>query len=271
MNSNLSNPTLRKKRSRGEIEIKNEMTIDVLLTLITTIHKSGEGEKCICTYLPTSGEKNVFTESEIVPNFEVKFNSEAQIKFSEIVQRLKQLGYPLTGAMFSVYSQAADEYVCFGSDPVDQNTFIDVDQLPHNFLKIRCVCHIDEKLLNKEKGKGTISRGNSMDLRKCKRTKERKIGFIIEKVNLWRKYYNGFKNENGTFIKHTLDDSAKIIGISKKSLDDYLLQLRLGRKYGFDFNMNRNSKVGLLRSFVKQHREKQNNCPQTIMDIKQDK
>lgn len=89
---------------------------------------------------------------------------------------------------------------------------------------------------------------------KEKRTKERKIGFIIEKVNAWRKLYNGFYNENGEHTRYSLDQAAKIINISKKSLDDYLLQLRLGRKYGFDFNKNRNARVGVLRVFVKNHR-----------------
>ena len=262
----MQNINLRKKRSRAEAELRSETTIDVLLTLITIVHKNGDGEKCICSYVPNTNDKSTFNETEIVPNMEVRFNSEDQIKLSDIIMKLKQIGYPLTGAMISIFSSAAQEYVCFGADPIDQNTFLDNDQLPNSFLKIRAVCHVDEKLLMKDKNKG-LSRNNSLDMRKCKRTKERKIGFIIEKVNLWRKYYNGFKNENGVFIKHTLDDSAKIIGISKKSLDDYLLQLRLGRKFGFDFNSNKNSKVGLLRSFVKQHREK-NNCPSTIMNIK---
>lgn len=264
----MQNNNLRKKRSRPEIDVNPDSTIDILMNLITTIHNGSEAEKCICSYFSQSSDKSAFNEIEIVPNLDVKLNSEGQIKLADIITRLKQFGYPLTGAMISIYSSAAEEYICFGSDPLDQNTSIDADQLPNNFLKIRCVCHIEERLLNKEKGKGGLSRNSSLDFRKCKRTKERKIGFIIEKVNVWRKYYNGFKNENGTFIKHNLDDSAKIIGISKKSLDDYLLQLRLGRKFGFDFNSNRNSKVGLLRSFVKQHREKNNN-PSTIMEIKQ--
>jgi len=41
-------------------------------------------------------------------------------------------------------------------------------------------------------------------------------------------------------------------------LDDYLLQIRLGRKYGFDFNKNRNSRVGLLRIFVRQKKQEEN-------------
>ena len=39
--------------------------------------------------------------------------------------------------------------------------------------------------------------------------------------------------------------------MSKKSLDDYLLQLRFGKKYNFNFQQHRNDKVGVLRSYVK--------------------
>jgi len=237
------------------------------LQLITVISKSSEQEKCICSYLPNNTEgKKICNETEIVPCVEVNI-SDGQVKLNEVIAKLKILGYPLTGSMISVYSNNAEEYVCFGADPLDSNIIIDRDQFKNNFLNLRCVCNIEEKNLGIRSGGGRLSRGNSLDLRKSKRTKERKIGFIIEKVNLWRKYYNGFKNEKADFIKHTLDESAKIVGISKKSLDDYLLQLRLGRKFGFDFNANKNNKVGILRNFVKQHRI---NKDVTVHDIKKE-
>lgn len=50
---------------------------------------------------------------------------------------------------------------------------------------------------------------------------------------------------------YSLEDAAKKVGISKKSLDDYLLQLRYGKKYGFDFNEHKEAKIGILRAFVK--------------------
>lgn len=62
--------------------------------------------------------------------------------------------------------------------------------------------------------------------KKSKRSKERKINFIIEKVLLWRKLYNGFEDEKGNLIKLTLEEAADKVGISKKSLDDYLIQIR---------------------------------------------
>ena len=71
--------------------------------------------------------------------------------------------------------------------------------------------------------------------RESKRTKERSIEEIIQKVSLWRKLYNGVDLGNGETVRYSLEDSAMLVGISKKSLDDYLLQLRFGRMYGFDF------------------------------------
>jgi hypothetical protein len=34
------------------------------------------------------------------------------------------------------------------------------------------------------------------------------------------------------------------VGIAKKTLDDYLLQIRNGKKYGFNFNEKVNAKIG---------------------------
>ena len=55
-------------------------------------------------------------------------------------------------------------------------------------------------------------------------------------------------------VRYNLDDAATKVGLSKKTLDDYLLQLRLGRKYGFDFKSNQGEKVGVLRNFIKTKR-----------------
>lgn len=51
-----------------------------------------------------------------------------------------------------------------------------------------------------------------------------------------------------------MEDAAAKVNISKKSLDDYLLQIRFGKKYKFNFNDHKNDKVGVLRAFVKKHK-----------------
>lgn len=252
-----------KKQKSSIIDDQNKsiFEFDVMLEIISNILKKDENEKCIC--IPTSSyvdNKGVFYENEIVPGLEVPTNSDGKIPLQTIIMKLKQCGYPLCGALISVFIKDAHEYMLIGSDPIDKNIFLDQELFSSKLVKIRAVCYIEEKLIGKNvnlysSGALRLSRSSSgLDKKKSKRTKERKIGYIIEKVNTWRKLYNGFYDENSMFSKYSLDEAAKIIGISKKSLDDYLLQLRLGRKYGFDFNSNKNSKVGILRSFVKKHR-----------------
>jgi len=242
---------------------------DIMLTLITNVtNKKQDGEKCICSYDPIS--HNVHYENEIVPDIEVNHNTEGKIKLSEVIIKLKQFGYPLTGSMISVFSKVANSFVSCGADPLDKIIILDDNEhIDFGIIKIRCTCFIDHKHLVDEtlldislqnSPSSAISPPQSCSNdKKSKRTKERKIGYIIEKVNLWRRLYNGFYNEEGVFIKNSLDEAAKLIKISKKSLDDYLLQLRLGRKYGFNFNGNKQSKVGVLRSFVKNNRIKNDN------------
>jgi hypothetical protein len=41
----------------------------------------------------------------------------------------------------------------------------------------------------------------------------------------------------------------------KKSLNDYLLHIRYGRHFGFDFSRHKDERMGFLRSFVSERRE----------------
>ena len=68
-----------------------------------------------------------------------------------------------------------------------------------------------------------------MEMTGCKkRIKERYIREVIEKVNLWRHYHKeGFYDRSqNRVISLSLDAAAQKVGISKKTLDDYLFQLR---------------------------------------------
>ena len=69
--------------------------------------------------------------------------------------------------------------------------------------------------------------GEGPNASKQKRTKERKIGEILDKVLQWRRLYTGVIDPaTGQTIKMSLEEAAQRVGISKKSLDDYLLQIR---------------------------------------------
>lgn len=91
-----------------------------------------------------------------------------------------------------------------------------------------------DKIEIKSSAASKLNRGNTMepaismqsnflDPADLKRTKERQIRFVVERVSLWRKLYNGVELGNGETVRYSLEDSAKLVGISKKSLDDYLL------------------------------------------------
>ena len=51
--------------------------------------------------------------------------------------------------------------------------------------------------------------------------------------------------------RFTLQEAANMVGVSKKSLDDYYYQLRLGELHHFDFLNHLHDKIGVLRTFVK--------------------
>lgn len=42
-----------------------------------------------------------------------------------------------------------------------------------------------------------------------------------------------------------------MVGLPKKSLDDYYYQLRLGEKYDFDFKAHLFDRIGVLRNYLK--------------------
>lgn len=71
----------------------------------------------------------------------------------------------------------------------------------------------------------------------------------------WRRLYQGVieREADGTmwFRRYSLQEASFKVGISKRSLDDYLLHLRYGIKHGFDFEANKFAFVGQLRKFAR--------------------
>ena len=272
---------------------KEELEFPVLITILTEIFgKKDEGKKCIChNYIEGTKDNinDIFEEKElktkikirIIKNENDKNNNSFKIRLYDLCNSLKILGYPMGGSMINIYLNEASDYVFYGPEPIDHNICINSSELGKgNLIKIKIINYLDKKMLNvnnktdeikeldendeeselNESNKGNGSENTVQNFFESEaRRRERRIGYIIEKVHAWRKLYNGFYNENGEHTRYSLDTAAELLGISKKSLDDYLLQIRLGRKFGFDFNKYRNERVGNLREFVKKHRNKDNN------------
>ena len=83
----------------------------------------------------------------------------------------------------------------------------------------------------------------------CKRSKEKRIGFIIKKVFEWKGLRKLSKR------KMSLQEAAQNVNMSKKTLDEYYNQIKEGKKFGFDFNRYKRDKVNVLRGFVKKKKE----------------
>lgn len=96
------------------------------------------------------------------------------------------------------------------------------------------------------------------------RSRERTVGEAISLVKKWRSLHLNCTKPNNNTKKVNLQEAAKMLGVSKKSLDDYYCQLRLAELYQFDFGQHLNEKMGVLRSFVKERKleeEKKNLKP----------
>ena len=129
--------------------------------------------------------------------------------------------------------------------PIDDTVIINIRPIIDKTDNLRMELYEEEAEAQDENKKSHyIVNANS------KRAKERKIGFL-KKVYIWKKLYEGVEDKKGNRIKMTLQDAAEKVEISKKSLDEYLNQIKFGKYFGFDFNKHRNDKVGILRGFVK--------------------
>ena len=95
------------------------------------------------------------------------------------------------------------------------------------------------------------------DQKKSESKKEKpskKIINVIKKVVEWRKKsYHEFGEKGKSQI--TKEDAALELGMKKKSLDDYLMVIRLGIVLGFSFKENLHKKFGELRKYVNQHKQ----------------
>ncbi|OMJ77682.1 hypothetical protein SteCoe_22676 [Stentor coeruleus] len=193
----------------------------------------------------------------------IQYNSEGSLIFSHMLKYI----FPQDSKgnfMISYFSLARQSFIYLGTNPIDNTALIPKQEFENGILKIkfRLISNSDSafQLPNDE--------GSDDGEKVGRRTKERKIGYIIEKVARWRNLYNGVQNSKGNTIRMTLEEAAKQVEISKKSLDDYLLQLRFGRKFGFNFEEHKNDKVGILRAYVKKFKKLQSNTELENAELK---
>jgi len=171
-----------------------------------------------------------------------------------LVNQLKIKGYYLDGAAIAYYSTLYQIYICCATDPVPRSCTIPAAEFEN--LQNGIIIRAKLATFMQDNGNNSSSQ-NVSEPKEGKRPKERKISFVISKVLEWRKLYQGIIDDNGQIVRYSLEEAAEKVGVSKKSLDDYMLQLRLGSKYKFDFQKHKDDKVGVLRSFIKAKRNEE--------------
>lgn len=96
----------------------------------------------------------------------------------------------------------------------------------------------------------------------------------MEAVRLWRMLYDT-ADEYGRRM-YTLEEAARKVEVSKKTLDDYFIQMRFAHQFCFNIERYRDEKVGVLRQFVRIGKAGgmealQNKMPEYIIDMDTDK
>lgn len=193
-------------------------------------------------------------EIEMVRGLSLKDDPSGRILLQFLLDQLKHKGFPIHFSHIFYRSESTGLDVECGYDPLFPNFSIPAETLsrgPVRHIQLVLVCkevakmkHGTSLLLASGRKHEEVVQDDMPEMKSSKRTKERKIGFIIGKVKAWRQLYQD--------KKLSLEEGADIVGISKKSLDDYLLQMRYGTYFGFNFQAHKDDKVGLLRSYVKE-------------------
>lgn len=232
---------------------------------------------------------------EYIPNVVLNSNQNGDIELKGLIRVLDSMGLLFGPSMFYYYSYVSEMYIYCGQDPIPSSSTIpERDILNYNDrrvinLKIRLA---DETLLQKSdfqlgddielqaatyidipstthssESDKDWSSNDGEDKKRRTRHKERKIGEVLELVLKWRKLYAGCRDPvTGLIMKLSLEEAAKKLGVAKKSLDDYLLQIRHANLYGFDFQLNNEERIGVLRAFVKKNRNSVSSSETSIFE-----
>ncbi len=214
---------------------------------------------------PTIVETSASPTKEVIKGASLPVHDGDYVHVKDIIYLLKSKGYNVKNAVFAYYSPAQSVFIYSGKEGSN-----DLYRIPLKEIQSRLTLKVRAALpANGATGAASGLTQHPAKVGKkehSRRNKERKIGEIIEKVSEWRALYTGAPDASGNMVKHSLDEAAKIVGIAKKTLDDYLLQLRAGKKYGFDFQTNKDAKVGVLRAFVKSRKKVEKDGRPSVSD-----
>jgi hypothetical protein len=168
----------------------------------------------------------------------------------DLVDNLKKKGYPLisTSELY-IFIDSINEY----THVTNKNNFITLSMLENNKIKLKIKNNLANSLLENSYLLMKKFFKNILEEKKLKSitSRKRKLKNIIKLVYKSRKLFNGFINEEGIFVKYSLEKAASIVGIPVKTLQDYLRLIRFAREAHFDFNKNKDKTISFLRKYLK--------------------
>ena len=168
----------------------------------------------------------------------------------DLVGNLKKKGYPLisTSELY-IFIDSINEY----THVTNNNNFITLSMLENNKIKLKIKNNLANSLLENSFLLMKKFFKNILEEKKLKSitSRKRKLKNIIKLVYKSRKLFNGFINEEGIFVKYSLEKAASIVGIPVKTLQDYLRLIRFAREAHFDFNKNKDKTISFLRKYLK--------------------
>ena len=168
----------------------------------------------------------------------------------DLVDNLKKKGYPLisTSELY-IFIDTINEY----THVTNKNNFITLSMLENNKIKLKIKNNLANSLLENSFLLMKKFFKNILEEKKLKSmaSRKRKLKNIIKLVYKSRKLFNGFVNEEGIFVKYSLEKAASIVGIPVKTLQDYLRLIRFAREAHFDFNKNKDKTISFLRKYLK--------------------
>jgi hypothetical protein len=168
----------------------------------------------------------------------------------DLVDNLKKKGYPLisTSELY-IFIDTINEY----THVTNKNNFITLSMLENNKIKLKIKNNLANSLLENSFLLMKKFFKNILKEKKLKSisSRKRKLKNIIKLVYKSRKLFNGFVNEEGIFVKYSLEKAASIVGIPLKTLQDYLRLIRFAREAHFDFNKNKDKTISFLRKYLK--------------------
>lgn len=168
----------------------------------------------------------------------------------DLVDNLKKKGYPLisTSELY-IFIDTINEY----THVTNKNNFITLSMLENNKIKLKIKNNLANSLLENSFLLMKKFFKNILKEKKLKSitSRKRKLKNIIKLVYKSRKLFNGFVNEEGIFVKYSLEKAASIVGIPVKTLQDYLRLIRFAREAHFDFNKNKDKTISFLRKYLK--------------------